>query len=598
MATISCSAMPATTISRAAPTTTRSSAELGSDALNGGIGIDTASYAGAGSSVFVFLANPAANTGEAAGDTYSSIENLVGSAFGNSLNGNTGANKIVGGNGNDQLFGDTGNDTLEGGAGGDNLVGGDGIDTASYQAATSDVWANLSDPAKNFFGEGVGDLYNSIENLTGSSYNDRLTGNTSSNILSSNDGNDILNGREGTDTMIGGTGHDTYYVDNAGDSVVELADAGTDWVAVTFSYTLGPNLEKLVFIVAGDMDGTGNELDNALHGNGYTNVLTGGGGNDALYGENGDDQLWGGVGNDFLDGSFGTDILNGESGNDTLSGGLDADTLQGGDGDDTYVLADGTDTVNDTAGIDTITSTITRSLASFALIENLTLLGTAAVNGTGNELANTVIGNANANILNGGGGIDSLQGLGGNDTYVVEQAGDVVIEAASEGTDLVRANITHTLAANVENLDLLGANAINGLGNALGNTINGNSAANSLLGRAGNDVLTGGDGRDGFFFTSALNAATNVDRIMDFNVPDDTIRLDDAFFTGFGAVGPINADAFHIGAAAADAEDRIIYNSANGALTFDTNGNAAGGATQFATLGTGLALTNADFLVF
>jgi Ca2+-binding RTX toxin-like protein len=414
-----------------------------------------------------------------------------------------------------------------------------------------------------------------------------------------NDGSDILDGRGGTDTMIGGTGNDTYYVDNAGDAVVEFFNAGNqDWVASPFSYTLGPNLEKLALLEAGDKNGTGNELDNALHGNGFTNVLTGGGGNDALYAGNGEDRLWGGVGNDFLDGDFGSDILNGESGNDTLSGGYGADTLQGGDGNDTYVLDDGTDTVNDTAGIDTITSTITRSLASFALIENLTLLGTGAVNGTGNELANTVIGNAGNNILNGGGGIDTLQGLGGNDTYVVEQAGDVVIEAAGEGTDLVRSTITHTLAANVENLDLLGANAINGLGNALGNTINGNSAANSLLGGAGNDVLTGGLGQDGFFFTTALNAATNVDRIMDFNVRDDTIRLDDAIFTGFGAVGPINADAFHIGAAAADAEDRIIYNSATGALIFDTNGNAAGGAMQFATLGTGLALTNADILLF
>ena len=93
-----------------------------------------------------------------------------------------------------------------------------------------------------------------------------------------------------------------------------------------------------------------------------------------------------------------------------------------------------------------------------------------------------------------------------------------------------------------------------------------------------------------------LNAATNVDTITDFVVADDTVRLENSIFSGL-AVGVLNADAFHIGGAAADAEDRIIYNATTGALIFDVNGSAAGGATQFAKLATGLALTNADFVV-
>ena len=100
---------------------------------------------------------------------------------------------------------------------------------------------------------------------------------------------------------------------------------------------------------------------------------------------------------------------------------------------------------------------------------------------------------------------------------------------------------------------------------------------------------------DKFLFNTALNAATNVDTITDMTAGVDIIRLDDAFFAGIGAVGVLNADAFHIGAAAADAEDRIVYNSATGQLFFDSNGNAAGGSTLFANLATGLALSNTDF---
>ncbi len=131
-----------------------------------------------------------------------------------------------------------------------------------------------------------------------------------------------------------------------------------------------------------------------------------------------------------------------------------------------------------------------------------------------------------------------------------------------------------------------GAGAINLTGNVKTQTIVGNAGANILQGlggddylqgRAGNDTLIGGAGADKFLFNTALNAATNVDTITDMTAGVDIIRLDDAVFAGIGAVGVLNADAFHIGAAAADAQDRIVYNSATGQLFFDSNGNAAGG---------------------
>ena len=136
-----------------------------------------------------------------------------------------------------------------------------------------------------------------------------------------------------------------------------------------------------------------------------------------------------------------------------------------------------------------------------------------------------------------------------------------------------------------------------GFGNELDNVITAKFGPNVIGGGRGNDTLTGGEDGDTFQFDTALNSLNNVDRITDFNVVDDTIVLENSIFTGLTAGGVLVASAFHVGASAAAADDRIVYNSATGALIYDSNGNAAGGATQFAKLATGLALTNADFVV-
>ena len=162
----------------------------------------------------------------------------------------------------------------------------------------------------------------------------------------------------------------------------------------------------------------------------------------------------------------------------------------------------------------------------------------------------------------------------------------------------MKSTVTKTLAAGFENLTLTGAGAIGGTGNTLANKIVGNGAANTLNGGGGNDMLTGGVGSDSFVFNTAPNAASNKDAITDFNVAADTIKLENAVFTALGATaGTLAANKFFKGAAAHDADDRIVYNSATGALIYDSNGNAAGGAVQFATLAKGLLLTNADFVV-
>jgi len=226
--------------------------------------------------------------------------------------------------------------------------------------------------------------------------------------------------------------------------------------------------------------------------------------------------------------------------------------------------------------------------------------GTAAIALTGNAFGQIIAGNAGANVINGGAGADTLYGYGGNDLFYVDNAGDRVIEAAGGGSDRVLASVNYALAAGSE-VEMLSTTSVAGTaaialtGNAFGQIIAGNAGANVINGGAGADTLYGDGGNDIFRFDTALGAA-NIDRVLDFSVPADTIQLENAVFTGLAA-GSLAAGAFHAGAAAQDADDRIIYNSATGALLFDHDGLGGTAAVQFATLSAGLAMTSADFFV-
>jgi Ca2+-binding RTX toxin-like protein len=153
------------------------------------------------------------------------------------------------------------------------------------------------------------------------------------------------------------------------------------------------------------------------------------------------------------------------------------------------------------AGTDQVRSSVSFTLAGN--VENLTLTGVAAINGTGNGLANRIIGNDAANVINGGAGADTMQGGNGDDIYVVDNAGDVVVEATGAGTDFVWSSVSFTLAGNVENLGLTGVAVINGTGNALANRISGNDAANVINGGVGADTMQGGNGDDTYVVDNA-----------------------------------------------------------------------------------------------
>jgi serralysin len=467
----------------------------------------------------------------------------------------------------------------------------------------------------------------------------------------SGSGNDILIGNDVANLLNGGAGNDTYFIDG-NDQVVEIAGGGYDYVLTRGSHVLAAGAS--VELMSTDNHGgtaainlTGNELGQVLIGNAGANVLNGGpggadllqglGGNDT-YVVDGDDRVLEDAGGGFdsvlarasfalaagasvelmstdnhggtaainLTGNELSQVLIGNAGANVLNGGPGgADLLQGLGGNDTYFV-DGDDQVLEDVGggsdyVLARTSYVLAAGASVELMSTDNHGGTAAINFTGNELSQVLIGNAGANVLSGGvGGADLLQGLGGNDTYFVD-GDDQVLEAAGGGSDyvLARASFALTAGASVELMSTDnhgGTAAINLTGNELGQVLVGNAGANILNGGLGNDLLQGLGGNDTFAFTTALGAG-NVDIVYDFVAGADKIALDDAVFTGL-APGALAASAFVAGTSALDADDRIIYDSATGALYFDADGvGGASAMVQFATLSPGLTLAAGDFAV-
>jgi Ca2+-binding RTX toxin-like protein len=292
---------------------------------------------------------------------------------------------------NMKVFGGTGNDTYTTGSGNDHFYGSDGNDyynglggtnEVDYSRYTSGLHIDLSNKGTQDTGAAGIDTLVNIQTVEGGSGSDTLIGDTAANYLIGGAGNDTLIGGTGAaNTLQGGTGNDTYIVQAAGDSVVELANEGTDLVKTALgSFALSANVENLTHTGSADFTGIGNNLSNVIIG---------------------------GMGNDYLIG---------QGGNDTLIDGSGLNTLQGGTGDDIYAVQSNADTVFEFAneGIDEVQT----FLASYTLspnVDKLTFIGATSHTGTGNNIANTFTGAA---------GDDIFTGAGGNDVYNYRTSGN------------------------------------------------------------------------------------------------------------------------------------------------------------------------------
>ncbi|MGH8330053.1 MAG: cadherin-like domain-containing protein, partial [Pseudomonas sp.] len=425
----------------------------------------------------------------------------------NTLTGGAAADTLNGLGGDDTLYGNAGDDTLDGGTGNDRLLGGRGSDTYRFgqgygfdvidnsDGASSDVdilrLTNLNanqirltrmgndlvltvlatgetltvsqcfldadhaidriqfaDGSSWGVSEALANLYyppvvptNGADVINGNPTDDTLLGLGGNDTLYGNGGNDTLDGGSGNDRMEGGVGNDTYVVGAAGDVVVEASNAGDDLVRASISYTLGSNVERLTLTGSANINGTGNGLANTLIGNAGNNQLDGGAGNDLIQGGDGNDTLQGGAGND---------SLNGDAGNDLLDGGAGNDSMAGGSGDDIYIVDQSGDSLSELAGggNDTVRASLNYSLV--ANLENLELTGTSNLNGTGNALANSLIGNTGNNLLDGGTGDDFMAGRRGSDTYRY---------GTNYGNDVI--DNSGGVSADVDTVQLVGLNSNN-----------------------------------------------------------------------------------------------------------------------------------------
>ena len=596
---------------------------------------------------------------------------LTGAGGADRLNGDDGDDILTGGDGGDTLLGGEGNDALFGGSGDDSLDGGPGSDTVSYdQNGTAGVTVNLqvgtassietgSDTlafVENVIGSIFSDVLtgdDQVNRLEGRAGDDRLTGGAGADTLNGGTGNDRLDGGSGADILIGGSGNDTYLVDNAGDQVVETAGGGLDRLLVPFSYVLqaGNEIEALELSETGSataLDLTGNEFVQLLAGNNGINLLDGKGGADSMFGFGGSDVYFidnagdrvveavGGGANDrvltsasfvleagseveLLEASdiastaaldlYGNELgqaIGGNNGANIIDGRGGADYMIGYGGNDTYLVDNAGDRVVEIAGGGTDRLLVSFSYALAAgddieLLEASDMASTAALDLYGNELGQAIGGNEGANIIDGRGGADYMIGYGGNDTYLVDNASDRVVEIAGGGTnDRIVTAISYTLAADQEiellQLDGAGSAALDLVGNAFAQAITGNNGANLIDGKGGADYLAGYGGADTFVFSSALGSS-NIDRIADFLSGTDKIALSSTIFTTL-ASGALNPNALRIGSAAQDADDRIIYDPNSGALFYDADGNGSGAQIQFASLDNIPASLNAsDFTV-
>lgn len=592
--------------------------QAGVDVFRGGAGTDTVDYTQESPfQLIVNLETNMASGGTASGDTFYSIENLIGSDDRiDRYVGNEANNHFIGQGGGDYFNGRDGNDTLDGGLdgdiiygeGGDDLIiggsaqdyldGGEGNDTVDYKSSSAAVKIDLANNmAQGGDGQGpiqiVGtgtvirnDILVGFENAVGSYHNDTIIGNDQDNLLSGGGGDDILTGGQGTDTLDGGAGDDTASYFNATEGLrLNLRDD-----------------KNGTYVSIENLSGTG--FSDQLRGDNSDNVLTGQGGADTINGGNGDDTLLG----------------------DYSSTGAPAPAPVMGTG---YVTLDADATNN---SIDT----------AFDISDNFSLEEDAEINDSTSTPHVTV----NA-IGNGKGGFYSIDldagtnirldidGIAEPDIHdswirLLDSSGNIVSESDDNGSDVGSTSGRDSgLAFNVEesgtyyivegqwspeaddwdesvpegsayelNVSVEFPEPPVEPGTPSSDKLSGGRGNDLLDGGLGNDTLSGGGGDDSFRFSTELRW-NNVDRVTDFNVNADTFVLDNYIFDSFEETGVLSFGSFHQSSAgtAQDDDDRIIYDTNNGNLYYDVDGSGAEEAMQFARLDRHLDLSADDFII-
>lgn len=501
---------------------------LGKDLLDGGDGIDQASYIQATSAVTVNLGLAGAqNTGGAGLDTLVSIENLGGSNFADLLTGNNLANLIEGGLGNDSINGAGGDDTIVGGAGADSLNGADGNDTLVFDTADTAVnGAGGTDTARlinqtaavnlNLLAGSIeivdasASTFNNKFDATGASWSVKITGGNGNDTIIGGSGNDTLEGGVGNDSIIGaggndtirgGHGNDTLRVDNL-DSVID-AGQGVDTVVL-----VGVTAAMNINLAAGqieNVDARASAFNNTLDASGASWKVT-------ILGGNGNDTIFGGSGVDVLSGGAGNDVIVGGLGNDTIEGGAGADSLDGGGGNDVLSFdnldtkvfgGDGADTAKSTATTGAINLNLFTSkleTVNVAASSHNNILDASGVNwivnitgGTGND---TIKGGSANDKLVGGAGNDWIDGGKGND--VMEGGAGIDTVSYLSATGSVNVNLTTGKAFGAAGTDTL-STFENLTGSKFKDVLTGTTGANVIHGGGGLDIIDGKGGADSIF---------------------------------------------------------------------------------------------------
>ena len=561
----------------------------GRDDLDGGangVDGDTITYARSAAAVRVNLGRAEATGGDAEGDVFENVENLIGSAFADWLRGDTndnvltglagddtligggGGNDILsGGEGDDTLNGGEGDDTLTGGAGADTITGGPGGDTLSYAGSDGAVDIRLRSGHASG-GHAAGDVYRGVEHVTGSDHDDRLAGddrpegasaggdNTLSggagadeiyggsgddavngdggdDTLYGGAGDDTLNGGAGDDTLIGGAGGDGF-TGGAGEDTVSYANARDEKVTVVLGRVAGatadannPSHSDGDYFVDPDPDD-----DDVNHG--VENVI-GSPRGDTITGDGEANKLWGGGG---------ADSLNGGAGNDTIDGGPGGDDIDGGDDEDTVTYE------NSDAGIRVTVNAATGNEGGDAEgdrlsnVENLVgsdhndrLFGDGAHNElTGGDGDDRIVAGLGEDRVEGGAGADTMDGDAVSATesgYAVVQSiyADTLSYASSAGGVRIDLSSQYAVAASAEQQRAHYATGSGG--DAVGDKFRG---FENVTGGMGNDRLTG----DGF--DNILIGGPGADR-LDGGAPQATAAgADGRFGTSDDVMTPADTD--------------------------------------------------------